>query len=100
RDAPEPDERPRRREEIAVPVALRTPRLLLREWRDDDREPFAAMSADPQVMAYLPPAGTEWVERAATHWQQHGFGQWVVELPDEASFIGVVGLNHVRFMVP
>jgi RimJ/RimL family protein N-acetyltransferase len=34
-------------------IALRTPRLLLREWRDDDYEPFAAMSADPEVMELL-----------------------------------------------
>lgn len=29
---------------------LRTPRLLLRRWRDEDREPFAALNADPMVM--------------------------------------------------
>jgi ribosomal-protein-alanine N-acetyltransferase len=34
------------------------------------------------------------------HWRQHGFGQWVVESPGEASFIGVVGLSHVRFATP
>jgi RimJ/RimL family protein N-acetyltransferase len=37
-----------------VPVALRTPRLLLREWRDADVVPFAQMSADPEVLHYLP----------------------------------------------
>ena len=81
-------------------LAVRTPRLLLREWRDEDAEPFAAMSADPQVMQYLPLADAEWVPRAIAHWQQHGFGQWVVELPGEAPFIGVVGLSHVRFQTP
>ena len=34
------------------------------------------------------------------HWREHGFGQFVVELPGEAPFIGVVGLAHVRFAVP
>ena len=29
---------------------LTTDRLLLRRWRDDDREPFAALNADPVVM--------------------------------------------------
>jgi len=29
---------------------LRTERLLLRRWRHDDREPFAALNADPVVM--------------------------------------------------
>jgi RimJ/RimL family protein N-acetyltransferase len=34
-------------------ISLRTARLLLREWRYADCEPFAAMSADPEVMAML-----------------------------------------------
>ena len=32
---------------------LETPRLLLREWRDTDREPFAALNADPAVMEFF-----------------------------------------------
>jgi RimJ/RimL family protein N-acetyltransferase len=28
-----------------------TGRLLMRRWRDADREPFAALNADPLVMA-------------------------------------------------
>src|SRR5207244_10485960 len=31
---------------------LTTPRLLLRQWRDEDAEPFATMSADPEVMRF------------------------------------------------
>jgi len=88
-----------------VPVALRTPRLLLREWRDDDLEPFAAMSADPEVMRHLVPyprraAIDDWVAVARAHWHAYGFGQWVVEIPGKAAFIGVVGLSRVRFALP
>ena len=36
-------------------VALRTSRLLLRPWRDEDIPAFAQMSADPAVMEYLLP---------------------------------------------
>jgi len=43
-------------------ISLRTPRLLLREWRDGDREPFARMSADPAVMEMLLP-----MDRAASN---------------------------------
>jgi RimJ/RimL family protein N-acetyltransferase len=88
-----------------VAVSLHTPHLVLRAWRDADAEPFAEMSADPAVMEYLVPfldqaAMDAWVEAARTHWREHGFGQWVVELPGEAPFIGVVGLSHVRFHLP
>ena len=34
-------------------MELSTPRLLLRQWRDDDLAPFAALNADPEVMRRL-----------------------------------------------
>jgi len=80
-----------------VPVALRTPRLLLREWRDEDAAPFAAMSADPEVLRYLPAPDEVWIARMRAHFAEHGFGQFVVEITGEASFIGAIGLNHVRW---
>jgi ribosomal-protein-alanine N-acetyltransferase len=76
--------------------SLRTRRLLLRPWRDEDAAPFAAMSADPEVMQYLL-VRPDWMVRARAHWQEHGFGQWVVEIPGEASFIGTVGLSTVGY---
>jgi RimJ/RimL family protein N-acetyltransferase len=83
-------------------VSLRTERLLLRPWRDDDLAAFAAMSADSAVMEFLlpfpePAACQAWVAWARGHWDQHGFGQWVVEIPGEASFIGVIGLAVVDY---
>jgi RimJ/RimL family protein N-acetyltransferase len=81
---------------------LRTERLMLRPWRDEDVAAFAAMSGDSAVMEFLRPfpdlaACEAWVAWAREHWQQHGFGQWVVEVPDQASFIGVVGLATVSY---
>ena len=60
------------------------------------------MSADPAVTEFLRPfpdraASEAWATRAAEHWRRHGFGQWVVEIPGEASFIGVVGLAQVPY---
>jgi len=80
-------------------VSLRTPRLLLRPWRDEDVAAFAELSADPAVMEYLVPL-PGWVARTRAHWDEHGFGQWVVELPGAASFIGVVGLGVVSYQAP
>jgi len=77
-------------------VSLRTPRLLLRPWRDEDVAAFAELSADPAVMEYLVPL-PGWVARTRAHRDEHGFGQWVVEIPGEASFIGVVGLNTISY---
>jgi RimJ/RimL family protein N-acetyltransferase len=86
-------------------LALRTPRLLLRQWRDEDAEPFAAMSADAEVMELLlgpfdRDKSDEWVAWARDFWREHGYGQWVVELPGEAEFAGVVGLNRIVWRAP
>jgi RimJ/RimL family protein N-acetyltransferase len=84
-----------------VPVALRTPRLLLREWHDDDREPFAAMCGDPEVRRYYyrPPAGRAacdaWIDRMRRHSTEHGFAYWAVGIPDHPACIGALGLTRV-----
>ena len=81
---------------------LHTSRLLLRSWRDADLPVLAAMSADSEVMEFLPPmrgpgAVEAWVSRLETHWRDHGFGRWVVERPGKASFVGVVGLAWIPY---
>jgi RimJ/RimL family protein N-acetyltransferase len=68
-------------------------------------EPFAAMSADPEVMALLPPlpdraASNAWIARMQAHNDEHGFAYWAVELPGKASLIGAIGLSRVRFPAP
>lgn len=86
-------------------TTLRTPRLLLRPWRDTDLAPFAALNADPEVRRWF--AGTLTREdsdaQAARHQKHittHGFGFWAVEAPGTAAFIGLVGLQHVTFAAP
>ena len=84
--------------------SLRTPRLVLCEWRDDDRMPFARMSKDPAVMEMLLPmdgtASDAWIARMQSHYHQYGFSQWAVEVPGEVSLIGAVGLNWVPHKTP
>jgi RimJ/RimL family protein N-acetyltransferase len=84
---------------------LRSERLLLRPWRDEDLEPYAALSADPRVMEYF--TGTwsralcaEHIARIQAHFAEHGFGLWAVELPGVAPFIGLTGLTTTRFEAP
>ncbi len=89
-------------DELVVNVSLRTERLLLRPWHDADTAAFAELAADAAVMEFLRAlpdlaACEAWVAQARLHWRQHRFGQWVVELPGEAPFIGVVGLAQVAY---
>jgi RimJ/RimL family protein N-acetyltransferase len=81
---------------------LRTERLLLRAWRDDDLAAFARLNADPRVMEYFPSTRTRAESDASAaslrdHLTSHGFGMWAVEIPGVAPFIGFVGLCWVPF---
>jgi RimJ/RimL family protein N-acetyltransferase len=76
---------------------IETERLRLREWRDEDREPFARMNADPRVMEFFPATLTAtetdaMLERVRAHLARHGFGWWVAELKETGAFIGFIGL--------
>jgi RimJ/RimL family protein N-acetyltransferase len=81
---------------------LHTQRLILRAWRQSDREPFARMNADPAVMEFFPAclsrsesdAAVDWIE---DHFRQHGFGIFAVELRAEQAFIGFTGQSVPRF---
>ena len=80
----------------------RTRRLLLRRWRESDREPFATLSTDAEVMRYMPglldrAASDAFVDRVESHFATHGFGLLPVEVPGAAPFIGYVGLARVAF---
>ncbi len=77
---------------------LRTERLLLRQWRDADLEPFAALNADPDVMRYFPAPMTReqsdaFAERIRAQIAGRGWGLWAVEVAGGAPFIGFVGLG-------
>ena len=81
---------------------LVTERLLLRRWRDEDREPFARMNADPRVMEFLLPLlsraeSDASVDRANAHHDEHGFTFWALEVPGVTPFAGFVGLVRPRF---
>ncbi len=76
---------------------IRTERLLLRRWRDDDCDPFAALNADPIVREFLqgpiwPEKSDQFVDAIEAHWRDHGWGLWAVEVPGVTAFIGYVGL--------
>ena len=86
-------------------IELKTPRLLLRRWRPEDRQPFAAMNADPAVMEHFPaPLSREESDAAAERVEQQfaarGYGFWAVEVPGAATFIGFIGLGVPGFQAP
>jgi len=84
---------------------IRTERLLLRRWLDEDREPFAVMNADPAVVEHLQGPLTrersdDFVDRIEAHWDGKGWGLWAVEVPGAAPFVGYVGLWPAEYVQP
>ena len=79
-----------------------TERLVLRDWRDDDLAPFAALNGDPVVMEHFP--GTlsrDESDAFARHIQANldawGYGLWAIEVRETGEFIGFTGLTRQTF---
>jgi RimJ/RimL family protein N-acetyltransferase len=81
---------------------LRTERVILRPWRDDDVAPFAELNRDPEVMRFFPSVldreqSDAMVARIRTRMAEDGFGLWEAEVPGVAPFIGFIGLARPNF---
>ena len=84
---------------------IRTDRLLMRRWRESDREPYAAMNADPVVMRYFPATqdrvtSDSSIDRMEVLFDRQGFGLWALEVAGSGDFIGFTGLNPMPEGVP
>ena len=79
---------------------IQTARLNLRRWREEDRAPYAALNADPEVAYWLGgEIGREQsdrtIDRYRAHIDRHGFGRWAVERRADGLLIGSVGVMTV-----
>ena len=76
---------------------ITTERLILRRWREDDREPYVAMMADPEVGDWL--GGTRPRDVALSdidRWDaviaRDGFGFFALERQADGLFLGAAAL--------
>jgi RimJ/RimL family protein N-acetyltransferase len=82
---------------------LRTARLRLRRWRDEDEAAMAQINRDPEVSRYLnrpvdASAVAAFFGQIVGHWEEHGYGPWALESLEpelEGRFLGFAGLAHV-----
>jgi RimJ/RimL family protein N-acetyltransferase len=82
-----------------------TERLLLRQWKPSDREPFAQLNADPRVMEFFPSLlsreqSDSMANLCESLIEQRGWGFWAVELKGSGRFIGFVGLHQPTAPLP
>ncbi|WP_107667624.1 GNAT family N-acetyltransferase [Cyanothece sp. BG0011] len=83
-------------------LKILTPRLKLREWKEKDKEPFFKLNSDPRVMEFMPKLlskqeSDSFVERIKTHFRDYQYGLFAVELIEDKSFIGFIGLSIPKF---
>lgn len=93
---------PPRLAELVEPL---TRRLRMRAWRPGDRDAFAAMNGDPEVMRYFPGLQSRaesdaFADRIEARIADLGYGLWALETRDDGAFIGFTGLNPMPDGVP
>ena len=74
--------------------------ILLRQWKDDDLDPYATMNADAEVMQFFPKLYTaaeskESLLRLRAGVEERGWGLWAVEV--DGAFAGFTGLAEPKF---
>lgn len=90
---------------MSAAVELRTRRLLLRQWREADKPPFAELNSDPHVMRFFASTQSrDQSDRSIAVWTQElderGWSNWAVEHLPDGSFVGFVGLTMPRRVLP
>jgi RimJ/RimL family protein N-acetyltransferase len=83
---------------------LKTDRLVLRSWRVDDRDAFAALNADSEVMhdlggPLMRRASDAKLDRYRATFEQHGFSRWAIE-DKHGAFVGYAGVKPAAFDHP
>jgi len=78
---------------MTVPHPIETERLLLRQWISADREPFARLNNDAEVMRYFPARlsraeSDTMADRLEGLIAERGWGFWAVEEKVTGHFIG------------
>lgn len=86
-------------------TGIETGRLLLRDWKVGDLDPYARMCADPAVMRWIgsgqtktPDQCAEAIRQFEDHWSRLGFGLFAVEVKGNRNFIGFAGLATPEFL--
>ncbi|WP_374574068.1 GNAT family N-acetyltransferase [Phenylobacterium sp.] len=80
---------------------IETERLILRPWREADREGLFRLNNDPRVGAWLAGpldrAGNDaLMARLAAHQADHGFSFWTAERRSDGAVVGMIGLAVVK----
>jgi RimJ/RimL family protein N-acetyltransferase len=85
-------------------VRLETERLILREWQDGDREPYASFVTDPEVRRFYTNVldrqqADEMIDRFIAYLARDGYGLLAVERKADGVLMGDVGIVPVEMPI-
>lgn len=81
---------------------IETERLILRQWKESDRDVFAELNGSHENMAFFPRPFTReesdaFIDKTISLINQNGFGLFAVEIKETSEFIGFTGLNRPTY---
>jgi RimJ/RimL family protein N-acetyltransferase len=80
----------------ALPDEVRTERLLLRRWREEDAEPLTEIYAQPEYLEHMRPLDLQGtraqIERFERSWSKEGYSQWAAEDLESGRLVGRLGI--------
>ena len=83
-----------------VKVVMETPRLILREFTEDDASGMFQLNSDPEVIRYTGDPAFKSDEdarlflRRYDRYQKDGYGRWTVLLKADKDYVGWCGLSY------
>jgi RimJ/RimL family protein N-acetyltransferase len=101
RNTPRSDRKTGRSRSLFSPI-IETPRLILRQHRDEDHSAYARMCADPEISRFSgkDPSGPDeaWMRllRNVGHWALFGYGFFAIEEKESRRLVGEAGLADFR----
>ena len=83
---------------------IETPRLILRDWKEEDIPVFAGLNSNDQVMEFFLKKLSyqetlDFYNRIRKEFASRGYGLYAVEKKENHAFIGYVGLHDITFDV-
>ena len=85
-------------------IYIETPRLLLRDWKEEDLRTFTQMNQDSHVMEFFLKKLTkeesrDFYNRINQEFREYGYGLYAIERKEDHSFIGYTGFHRITFDV-
>lgn len=86
-------------------IFIETDRLYLRQWAEKDKQEYARLNANPEVMEFFPSVLTavqshEQLERLSNDIRRRGYGFFALERKSDGAFLGFTGISHPGFEAP